>query len=350
MTVKKPLNINDEEVRDGMSGIEHPLSQPTTMSYPLHRIRMAEIARRFVDRNPLMTAQASGPSYDSIMDTDTELQSSLNQIPPFFSMSQASLVETYQLSPMRAGAIVHQGYILRSLLYAQRCKLHLPYSSSGYTDPAYACSRDTCLESARMIVRLEMDIKASGLGRTIHYSFVSLVVGIFMATIVLLVDHCHRKSTHRHAMPLQGELADAMRILEEARHESETTAKFLDSLLLILRKHKVTPPCRDEPQPVSTRTRMEESSTAASGVGSDNATASHDPHTSSNTMPIPLTAPSSVLGSTECGSDDIFGDGLVNGDDMSSYFNDLAQTFEQGIDIANFDWSDIFAGAESSFA
>ena len=43
MVVKKPLNINDEELSDGMSRIEQPLSLPTAMSYSLQKIRVAEM-------------------------------------------------------------------------------------------------------------------------------------------------------------------------------------------------------------------------------------------------------------------------------------------------------------------
>jgi hypothetical protein len=40
-------------------------------------------------------------------------------------------------------------------------------------------------------------------------------------------------------------------------------------------------------------------------------------------------------------TDDPFG----NGEDLSTYFNELAQTFEQGVDI---DWNDIFSGLDPS--
>ncbi|CAI6084367.1 unnamed protein product [Clonostachys chloroleuca] len=56
MITKKPLNINDEEVLDGMSLHERPLSLPTSMSYTLQMIRLAELSRNIVDRSPLMMA------------------------------------------------------------------------------------------------------------------------------------------------------------------------------------------------------------------------------------------------------------------------------------------------------
>jgi hypothetical protein len=118
MVVKKPLNINDEDVIDDMSRIEKSLSQPTAMSYSLQRIRLSEISRSIVDRVPLIMASAAGPSHDVVIDIDTELQLLINDIPPFFAMSTANLVKTYQLDPTRGANIIHQGNILYSILYA----------------------------------------------------------------------------------------------------------------------------------------------------------------------------------------------------------------------------------------
>lgn len=129
MATKKPLNIDDEGVVDGMSHVERPLSHPTSISYSLQRIRLAEISRMIVDRTPLVMGHeggfSCGPSHDVVMDIDTELQSLINDhIPHFFSMPVATLIETYDLDPLKAGHIAQQGYMFKSLLYAQRCKLH----------------------------------------------------------------------------------------------------------------------------------------------------------------------------------------------------------------------------------
>ena len=66
MVVKKPLNLNDEDLVDGMSQDQKPLSCPTVMSYPLQRIRIAEIMRRWIDRNALTMSYAEGLNHDSI--------------------------------------------------------------------------------------------------------------------------------------------------------------------------------------------------------------------------------------------------------------------------------------------
>lgn len=347
MKVKKPLNINDEDIVDGMSRVEQPLSQPTVMSYSLVRIRVAEISRSIVDRSPLVMATSEGPSYETIMDIDTELQSLINDIPPFFSMSIDELIETYQLTPLRAKSIVHQGYMLYSLLYAQHCKLHLPYFSLGYVDSTYACSREICLQSARLIIQTESRVESSGLCTSTRYRFLGLLLAVFMANIVLLMDLCHTKSAPQQKKQ-RGELAEGFRMLEEARHESGTAARFLDSLTHVLRKYKVSPPTHSGQRSENTGTCSSQNSTAPSVSAMYD-----DTLVPPYSKPVPVSmnfASLEVLGSNWPSGVNRAVDTFANEEELPSYFNELAQNLEQGINVGNYDWDNIFSGLDSSFA
>jgi hypothetical protein len=66
MVVKKPMNLNDEDLVDGMSQDQKPLSWPTVMSHPLQRIRMAEIMRSLTDRNALTMSYSSDLNHNVI--------------------------------------------------------------------------------------------------------------------------------------------------------------------------------------------------------------------------------------------------------------------------------------------
>lgn len=345
MAVKKPLNLNDEQLVDGMSCIEQPMSQPTVMSYSLQRIRLSEISRSIVDRSPLILADADGLSYDVIMDIDTELQLLKNDIPPFFSMSSADLTKIYQLDQPKAAKIVHQGYMLHSLLYAQRCKFHFPYFSRSFMNPVYAPSREICLQSARLIIQTELELESSGVDTAIRYKFLGLLLGVFMASTVILVDLCYRKPSSQQEKQ-RGEIANAFRILEQARDESETAAKFLDLLMHISRKHKVTLPKHTEQQSLNLRAGGEELSTAASGAGVYHASVDQ-PYSEPDIGSLPSVS-SSVPGSIKTGSVNVAGDGFVTGEDFPSYFNDITQSFEQGFDVASIDWNQMFSGLDSS--
>ncbi|KAI4160851.1 MAG: hypothetical protein LQ342_005376 [Letrouitia transgressa] len=344
MIVKKPLNINDEAVVDGMSCNEQPLSQPTAMSYSLLRIRLAKVSRNIVDRTPPIMAHAGGPSHDVVMDIDTELQQLINNIPPFFSLPKADLIRTYQLDSLQAAKIAHQGYMFYSLLYAQRCKLHFPFLSRGLVDSGRASSRDICLQTARLIIRTESQLERSELFTATRFKSLGLFLGVFMASIVLLIDLCHHEASPPQEEQRE-EIADAFRILEEARHESETAAKFLDSLVHVLRKHKVSPPSHTKekpPEPVTGHKSLQPGADGAA-VGNISTTQSF---AEPSVMLEPLASPNVLLESNNTGGINMTGGGFANAEDFPSYF---AQSFEQGIDVGSIDWNNIFLGLDSSF-
>ena len=330
MMVKKPLNINDEDLIDGMSRIEQPWSQPTTMSYSLQRIRLAETSRSIVDRTPLMIAHTGSASHDIIMDMDIELQLLINDIPPFFSMSIADVTETYHLGPKQAAQIVHQGYMAYSLLYSQRCKLHVPYFSRGYVDPLYASSRDLCLQSARLIIQTETQLDVSGHCTATRYRFFGLLVGVFMASIVLLRDLCHNTPSPHHEKQ-RGAIADAVRILEAARHESDTAARFLDSLMHVLRKHHVSPPESATRESIASQ-RLSTASDAAALCTAAATGANDEPAAAS----MPMASSAVRGGNNVCGIDAADGS-FANEEVAPSYFYELAQSLDQGIDVGSFD-------------
>ena len=346
MVVKKPLNINDEELSDGMSRIERPFSQPTAMSYSLQRIRLAEISRNIADRTPPILALANGPSIDVVMDIDTELQLLINDIPPFFSMSKADLSETYQLDTLEATKIAHQGYTFHYFVHAQRCKLHFPYFSRGFGDPAFACSKDICLQSARLIIRTQSRLESSGLCIATRFKFLGFLLGFFMASTVLLMDLCHNKFSPQQE-ERRGEIAAAFQTLEEARQESETAAKFLESLMHVLRKHKVSPPQHTGAQPLQPGISFTQVPKAADKAAVSNA--SKVQRCSEPTMLSTPLASSNISGSDEAGSINMLVDGSTYGEEIPSYFNDFAQSFEQGVDVGSIDWNNIVSELDSSF-
>ena len=344
MVVKKPLNINDEDIVDGINCTGKPSDQPTSMSYSLQRIRLSEISRSMVDRTPLIMAQDSGPNHDIIMDIDTELQLLINDTPPFFSMSIANVTKTYQLDPSRAANIVHQGYMFHSLFYGLRCKLHFPYFSRGYADPAYASSREICLQSASLIVQTETRLEFSGSCMATRYRFIGLLVGVFMASIVLLIDLCHNNLSPQQEKQ-RGEIADAFRILEDARHESRTAAKFLESLMHVLRKHKVSPPKSAGQQLLQPKIDCEQLPTASSEAAIYNAVAPQ-PYGELAGMSTSMTPPC-VSETNEVRSINMNGHKNTDGDNWSLYFNELDRSFG-GIDVDSFDWDNIISGLDSS--
>jgi hypothetical protein len=269
------------------------------------------------------------------VEIDTEIQLFINDIPSFFSMTTGELEATYQLSPLRATCIIQQGFCLHSLTWSQRCKLHILYFSRGFVELEYAASRDICLHSARQVIKTETLLSNSGLFTQTRYKLLGILASVFMASVVvLLMDINHNKSsTQRHN--LSAEILDAVRILEHARHESETAAKFLESLMVVVKKHNV---CKTAPRVKSGE------------MCDDGAQVYNTNDAQGEVVSLPPITPTSTLGSNDMDDMDIIQvhERAEYGDDLSEYFNGLAQSLEQGFDVGSIDWDSMLSGLESS--
>jgi hypothetical protein len=261
------------------------------------------------------------------VEIDTELQLFINDIPSFFSMTTTELEATYQISPLRAKSIFQQGFCLYSLTWSQRCRLHIPYFSRGFVELEYAASRDICVHSARQIIKTEILLSDSGIITATRYKLLGLLTSVFMASVVvLLMDINHKKSTARRGI-FSEDILDAIRILEHARHESETAAKFLESLMCVVNKQNLCKPVA-QAKPGET--------------GGDDARA----YDAANTQPTVGSLP--YIGSNNLDGTDVLHERPENGDDLSAYFNGLAQSFEQCVDVGSIDWDSMLAELERS--
>ncbi|KAF2092866.1 hypothetical protein NA57DRAFT_69468 [Rhizodiscina lignyota] len=318
-------------------------------------ISLAEISRSIVDRSPLVMAHSGGLSHDAVMDIDTELQTLINDVPAFYSMSESALMETYGLTQTEAENIIFQGKTTYFLLYSQRCKIHLPYFARGVEDPAYYSSREICIKHARLIIQSELWQENSDIDTATRFKFTGLLIGVFLACIVLLMDLCVNPLSPQYEKQRE-EVYKAFKIIEEAKKKSETTAKFVDSLVHILRKYNV-PPLKSVP-------KQQLQSTAYRGSGGGSEQQSQAIPCKEMVLDISETPGYNECGERafprashgQCGVSDGLGhfmaaDGPPNesGDDLSSFWNDFTQNFEQGIDVNSFDWDNIFLSLDSSF-
>ena len=345
MIVKKPMNIDDKDLINGTRFVEQPLSQPTMMTYPLLKIRLSEISRTMADRTAVLMAR-SGPTHEVTLDIDTEMRSLMGDIPPFFSLPISELIATYQLERLQAEHIAQQGLILYTFLHATVCTLHFPSFSRGFADSSYALSREACLQSARSIIQIQRKTQDPTSCYGIRFKCILPILSVFMASIILLMDLCLNKSSLQHKNQ-QRELTTALQMLEGARDESETAAKLLDSLIHVLRKHRILPPNISKEQPLKPVIAAgEHYMTSDCGTFRNIATTqASDEHT----MGQMRMAPSSMREISDASNMDMANDGFSKGEDLSFYFNELAQNFEQGVDVVDIDWKPLFADFESSF-
>lgn len=246
MATRKPWNVNDEELFDGMQNIDRPLSQPTEMSYFLQRIRLGEMCRELIDRMPLGARVVDWEAHADVIAVDAHFIKFLDDMPAFFKLNDSDKVGSNAAQPGRqvlTTGIVVQRYILHSLVHSHRCKMHLPYLAKASSNTQFAYSREACLEAARQTVRTERLLEREAV-QFVHTRFriSGVLQAVFIACIAFLLDMCFHNDRGQCDPKRKAELLEACSILEEARNHSPMTANLLESLNNIVQKYKLTLP------------------------------------------------------------------------------------------------------------
>ncbi|KAK5045410.1 hypothetical protein LTR84_009274 [Exophiala bonariae] len=356
MCVRQPLNIDDADLFDGIHFFQadKPISQPTEMSYNIQRIRLSKICLEITDSIPFNSRSFT---HEQIMTIDNKIQDFINTLPEFLRLDEniSSVVAQTGLSERFSRGIVIQRYIINSLVHAQRCKFHLQYlgqisTAVGKNSPEYKASRDICLNTARSIIRFEQALEHENVAfAKVRLKFSGILYCLFMATMVLGLDLCLNKRPSIRLKPSQGrgrghsqpnvvdeerkaELVHACRILAQARKESLMAAKLLDSLFNTLKKHQVTVPPLDLLK-------------TGNGDGQQE--------------PIPTDSSTTVLPSIDgelSPSDEDAASNLNAGfkdllDDIPDlpYFDELWNTFNEGMDFDSLCQGGWFSGREPQF-
>jgi hypothetical protein len=232
MNVNKPLNINDVDLLADGPQPSLPLSQQTDTSYFLQRIRLAEISRNIVDRI------SSDPSnrHAHILAMDRKLLDMANEIPAFLRL------ENYQIAIhcTKSNNFFIQAYFLNTLLHTQRCKLHLTtLTHTSTANAAYESSHVACIYSARQLIHIETNLLRS------QHPFARRpqrppagLYSIFIATIALLMNTCLNRPSALQDELQQGDLAEGLQMIANAREDSLAAAKLYESLMQSVARHR----------------------------------------------------------------------------------------------------------------
>ena len=237
----KPLNANDEDLVDEKVGVGQPSTQATSMSYCLQRIRLGELCREMADSTSFKTSQLGTIDYDQTKEIDQKLCELVHGLPTFFSLSH-NIDNVPTPDSSKSNGIIIQRYVINSLLYTQRCRLHLPYLARASMDSTYAYSRAACLEAARMIIRSERQLSMENISFALaRLKFSGMLHCVCMAIIVLLIDFClGGKLEHGNDGGRRREIYEAFGMLEEAREQSPFAAKLLESFKSVLNRHNLS--------------------------------------------------------------------------------------------------------------
>ena len=243
MCVNLPRNISDEDLYNPSLPLDYsvPLSVPTSMSYLIHRIKLAEVSRHIVDAMPLSPSTPDTFPYNDFIALDREFDTLLTELPPFFQPKPPPDSLPSNFTSIEIKHIESQRHMVHMTTSTRRSKFHQPYLIRGFTDSKYHHSRDVCLSCARGVVRMFKGMDRDGLSSTNMLRLSGMHHHLFFAGIALVMDLCFNTPVGGIGdKERKAEVREACRILEEAKGKSVVAKRFLAGLMGVLRRHGVS--------------------------------------------------------------------------------------------------------------
>ncbi|KAH7160596.1 hypothetical protein EDB81DRAFT_319869 [Dactylonectria macrodidyma] len=253
IAVRKPLNIEDEDLVEGINPVGLSMEEPTCMSYFLQRLRLAELSRNFSDKLGLSASNPDIVRYSIVTEIDEALDQFFRNIPKFFTLSAKELGKLPPADPRRSPAVIVQRHVIKLFVHGQRCKLHIPFFARGTVEPTYARSREICLQNAQIILETEHELEKEKITFvSTRLRLAATLHSVFMASIALLLDLCLRPEAGDKTKSRQ-QMTQVWRILEDAHGPSIPAAKLQELLRQVMKKYKVPLPVTKANNPASRR-------------------------------------------------------------------------------------------------
>ncbi|KAL4964025.1 Zn(II)2Cys6 transcription factor [Aspergillus stella-maris] len=238
MCVDLPANVDDSEISATEPLKPKPLSEPTSSTFLIYRVKLASVCRGVVDSMPPI-AWSTGPCYDTVLALDARFHDCLAALPGPYQLSQDTLITGEQTCDDRP-YIVWQRTTAHLSVHTRLCRLHRPYHLKGMTDPTYKYSRDACVRSAQIVLdlRRSMDETQTRVGFT-PARFWIVAQHVFLAALTLATDVSFDGNALDAEIRRQKVLA-AYETLEKSTEEScgfrETIQKNLRTLMATLNR------------------------------------------------------------------------------------------------------------------
>ncbi|PNP83738.1 hypothetical protein FNYG_02955 [Fusarium nygamai] len=229
-----PRHINDDDLSNP-SHNERPLSEPTTMSYNLQRIKVAEVVRCISD---LMPHDPSEASCELILSLDAKLESLLNELPEFFQMDKSECEEVQKIDQKYPHTPM-QRLLINLLINIFRCGLHFPYLPGRLNKALHAFSRQAGLKAARAVLSSQRGMTMADMLHSADFMKIQgTMFHMFIGALVLTTDICCNQDGQTHL----SELMEVLKKLEDVKDHSKMAAKLLDILTQLLVSYGVWSP------------------------------------------------------------------------------------------------------------
>ncbi|KAI1747076.1 fungal-specific transcription factor domain-containing protein [Xylaria castorea] len=234
---KLPKDYDDGDVFTGDEDESLAEARPTGVTFLLARIRLAHLSREYTDTIPLETSRLMRVPYEHIVSFDQKLKDFLMELPYFFRLDEESRQRSKHLEAVYT-KIPMMRYCILAAAHSRRCRLHQKFLVRMSSNPQYDYSRRVCLDSARAVIQLYEEPKAEGespletarMAMAVHYTHLALVIQVMDLCFNRVdADYDERKK----------EVFKTLQMLAGARTISPLLDRSLNSVVEVLRKHKV---------------------------------------------------------------------------------------------------------------
>ncbi|KAF4493568.1 hypothetical protein FAGAP_10307 [Fusarium agapanthi] len=229
-----PRHVDDDDLNSS-NHKERLLSEPTTMSYNLQRVKVAEVVRCISD---LMPHDPSEASCELILSLDAKLESLLYELPDFFKAELGESEETKQIDRYYPH-VPMQRLLINLLINIFRCGLHFPYLPGRINKGLHAFSRQTSLKAARVVLSSQRGMSMRDMLHSADFMKIQgTIFHIFIGALVLTTDIC----CNQDGQTQLSELMEVLKKLDHIKDHSKMAAKLLDILTQLLVSYGIWSP------------------------------------------------------------------------------------------------------------
>lgn len=209
------------------------------MSYNLHRLKIAEIARYISD---VMPRNANDATCEQILSLDSKLELLIQNLPAFFRVEIAGSEETARIDRSHPH-IPMQRLVINFMVHLVRCKLHFPFLSGHPSKSLHALSRDASLKAARHVLSAHRDLSMLHISHSSDFMKIQgTVFHMFTGALILATDLCCNQPQGEERKRQSAETMVVLRQLDSIKHHSQKAAKFLETLTQLLVQYGVWEP------------------------------------------------------------------------------------------------------------
>ncbi|KAE8135966.1 hypothetical protein BDV38DRAFT_272442 [Aspergillus pseudotamarii] len=237
MAVKYPLNIDDTDIRAGEpSPTSLPEDQPTSMSFFIQRIKLAELCRNMIDSMQNVYQRTDIPDHEQIRRIVARFNSFEASLPWFFQMGEENTDEATVLAARRP-YILRQRHVLLFGLYSRVGRLLRPLLIRRENHPSCSDLVNLGIRCAEKLLNIRRRVEPEDL--CLYFHSHSIDQHSFGALLLLTID-IMRDSDEPRAQDRKKSLIRACEMLrgKQTSLEKSTNSmiRALDQLIGIIQK------------------------------------------------------------------------------------------------------------------